>query len=161
MNSGSFHNNAADKDLNMTKAAVVNGEALFSTNSCILPYKSREPKAIVIQEMYFVPSTPIQEDDIVTDKFYSERTDRYFWDYSWEWETTLNTPVDGLLIYSTTLTEGGNKEDRNKEEFRTNAISNGKSHIIIMDFFDDAYFENPRYTYKYYGYVEVRKTGNN
>ncbi len=157
----SFHNNATNENLEMTCAAVVNGEVLVSTNRCVLPYKSRDPKAIVIQDMYFVPLTPIQESDYVADKYYFKRTDDGLHSCSWEWEMTLNTPINGFLIYSTTLTEGGKKEDINKEQFKVTPISNGKSHIIIFDWYDDENFENPQYTHRYYGYIEAKKSGNN
>ena len=186
-----FHNSLTNVDSTTIEAPVVNGEVMidrfsanrygmdvlglfdsinellggnmgYSTSNDVdtLPYKSRDTKAIVIQDMYFVPMTNLNDGEISADKQYFKREGGSH-SCSWECETTINNPVDGFLVFSATLTEGGKKEDLNKEQFYSAPLSNGKSHIFLADLFDDDKFDNPSYTYLFYGYVGVSKIGDN
>ena len=167
-----FHNTLTDVYSATIEAPVVNGKVtlnellddklvyLSPDDVGIFPYKSRDTKAIVIQDIYFVPMTNLSAGTINTDKHYFKREAEAH-SCSWECETTINTPVDGFLIYSATLTEGGKKENLNKEHVYRTPLSNGKSHIYLSDWFDDDKFDNPQYTYLYYGYVEAIKIANN
>ena len=183
-----FHNTLTNVDSMIIEAPVVNGEVYIdyfaanryglkllslydSLNELIdvvyynfddvtkLPYKSRDTNAIVLQSMYFVPmSSGIQNDEIITEKDYFDRSTTSF---THEFEATLNNAVpDGLLLYSTTLVEGGDNKVLNEEYFDIAALGNGKAHISTYYSFDDEKFESPKNQYRFYGYVEAKKINN-
>ena len=149
----SRHNNLTNTESPVDCIVIINGEGIAYGNS-LLPYKSRDTKAIEIKNMYFVPMSAFPENTVKYDKNYFSNGG-----YStlWEGEVTTGEPIDGFLIFSKTLEKGGHKSDMGKEVYEITSMGDGVAHIYVFDYFMGEDFENPEYSYKFYGYVEVKR----
>lgn len=177
-----IHNKLTDITSEIEYAAIVNGESVSTSNggkkwhlyevtkdlfgsdlpSCdveYLPYKTRDNNAFEVQNIYFVPSKNISS--IVDGKFYIEDIDILQLTLC-EGEAEIPEKIDGYLIYSDTLQEGGEPSKIGNERFNAASISNGFAHLSVADYFEKKFFESnkfkdPSYSINYYGYVEAIK----
>ncbi|MBQ3692395.1 MAG: hypothetical protein II931_03635, partial [Clostridia bacterium] len=146
----------------LVESLGINQLKLFVPEFSVLPYKNRSNNAFEIKDMYFVPSNHIDSGAVSADKYYyDDYSGTYDCYTTWTAEVTMNEHVDGFLVYSRTLNQGGDKSQAGKTESHVAVMGSGISIIEAKDYYDKGFidkddFETPNYSFLYLGYVPVK-----
>lgn len=127
-------NENTSTDIQNLSAAVVDGKAHF-TQFIDLPYKSRGIEIAIEPKMFCEGQALNTNDYKVISDYTAEKSDStYSTSYSGSETIKLNDKVDGVLLYTTELTNGGQVENHNIINDCTTFSKNGMCILTTYDY---------------------------
>lgn len=150
-------NDLSNEINNNCYAAVVDGKLNYSYYISELPYKARGVD-VSIDPLFFCKSNALTEDNYTVEQSFSLVTDKTtystFDDYNGTEVLGFDDYKNGFVLYLETLTDGGDKTNRNKAIPKFAYLVDNECTITTNDFVDkDDNFLTPVYDIKIRGYI--------
>jgi hypothetical protein len=142
-------------------AVVTNGKLDYSYYVSNLPYKSRGIDVSFVP-LYFCKSNGLTEDNYTIEQAFSMVTDMktydYYDDYNGSETLRFNDYRNGFVTYIETLTNGGDKVERNVPKRKFAYLVDNECTITTNDFIDkDDDFSTPFYDITILGYISFEE----
>ena len=142
-------------------AVVTDGKLDYSYYVSTLPYKARGIDVSLVP-LYFCKSNGLTEDDYTIEQAFSIVTDKKtydsFDDYNGSETLRFDDYKNGFVTYIETLTNGGDKTERNVPKRNFAYLVDNECTITTNDFFDkDDNFSTPFYDITILGYISFEE----
>ena len=149
-----IQNDLTDEILHNIAINIVKGEGNYSDHLVDLPLKSRGVEVTVVPK-YFCDAKVLKKNDFTVEEemTYEKFESDSFVSFSGTEELAFDGYEDGLVLYTDTLTKGGEKEERGKEERKCTPLYDESCIIRTYDFNEEEAIIEPQHEIDVIGYL--------